>query len=80
MSGIRRRVADVLGPGRQPYAWVDDTARAAARRMLKGGVDALPVLGERGDLVGIVTASELLPLFWPLARTRSPSDPWMISP
>ena len=61
MSGIRRRVADVLGP-RRPYAWVDDTARAAARSMLKGGVDALPVLGERGDLVGIVTAAELLPL------------------
>ena len=59
ITGLQRRVGAVLHPGR-PVVRPEDTVRVAAHRMLDAGVDALPVVDESDEVVGIVTGSDLL--------------------
>jgi CBS domain-containing protein len=59
MSGLERRVAEVLNPDRSTVR-AEDTVNAAARRMLDAGGDTLPVIDASAEVVGIVTGSDLL--------------------
>ena len=55
------RVADVM-TARPRSVNVDDSARKAATIMLEHKIGSLPVTGEDGQLVGIVTESDFLQL------------------
>ena len=54
-----RRVGQII-TGRARCVLADTTVRSLARIMLRDRVDVLPVVTHTGDLVGLVTASDLL--------------------
>lgn len=52
---------------------VHDTVRRAARIMTEAGTDALPVLDDRGVLVGLITATDLVALLAGAPRRHGPA-------
>ena len=54
----RLRAGDIVVAD-HPAAHLEDTVASAARTMLEHGVDALPVLGPEGRVLGVVTGSDL---------------------
>ena len=56
---LRRRVRDVMTSPVVAAAPVTDIRRVAAA-MLAGGVDGVPVVGDDGDLLGLVSRSDVL--------------------
>ncbi|GAA2899071.1 hypothetical protein GCM10010517_64550 [Streptosporangium fragile] len=56
----RVRVDALLGDHRCPHTGLDASLAEAAAAMLGAGVDAIPVLGESGRLVGMVTATDVI--------------------
>jgi len=56
----RRTVRTMVVGRRVPHARPDDCMNAVAGAMLDGGCDSVPVLGEGGALVGLITVRDVL--------------------
>lgn len=56
----RVRVHALLADHRCPHITLDTRLTEAAATMIDAGVDAVPVLGEKNGLVGMVTATDVL--------------------
>jgi acetoin utilization protein AcuB len=57
----KRRVCEILRP-RVHCVLPDTPVSSVARVMLEEHVDAVPVVGERGEVLGLVTSSDLIGL------------------
>jgi CBS domain-containing protein len=71
LSGRRPRLVRDHLPARQPRLHRDASVRRAAEAMVLELVDALPVVDDAGEVVGIVTWSDIVGL---VATDRRPTD------
>jgi CBS-domain-containing membrane protein len=56
----RRQVGELIGRERRPRVCVDTPLPQVAATMLDSGCDAVPVVGEGGTLLGLITAVDML--------------------
>ncbi|CAG7613821.1 CBS domain-containing protein [Actinacidiphila bryophytorum] len=72
------RVGDLVLGRRPAVVHAGESVRRAVRRMSSTGAEALPVLGDNGSLVGLLTAPDLIAALAGHAPPEEPAHPWEV--